>query len=260
MKNMYIPAVMVLALLLTGPVAAEEKKQAPAAKAATGPTQQSVSGKVVESLSGAGYTYLLVENDQGKVWAAIPESKVEVGQEIIAQPGMVMQSFESKALGRTFDRIVFSPGLVQADATAAARKSAQGHLDAPVNDTSLAALSGGSSRAVVPADTVKVEKAEGSQARTVAECFEQAETLDRQTVRVRGKVVKFSPEIMGKNWIHIQDGSGNPTKKTHDLVVTSLENVTKDSVVTVEGMLYKDKNFGAGYKYAVIVEDAKIIR
>jgi phosphopantetheine adenylyltransferase len=63
---------------------------------------------------------------------------------------------------------------------------------------------------------------------------------------------------MGKNWIHLQDGSGDPMKNTHDLVVTTSETAAKDAVVVVEGVLSKDKDFGAGYRYQAIIEDAKI--
>jgi hypothetical protein len=246
-----------MTLLLAGPAWAEDAKQTPAAaEQPAGTEQEAVKGKVLESISGAGYTYLLIEGGQGKVWAAIPESKVEAGQEVAVQPGMVMKSFESKALGKTFDKIVFSPGLVTADTAAAAPEPG-----APVDEATLAALSGGSTRAVVPAnDELKVEKAEGANGRTVEECFAEADKLDKQTVRVRGKVVKFSPQIMGKNWVHLQDGSGDPMKNTHDLVVTTLEELKKDSVVVFEGMLSKDKDFGAGYKYSVIVEDAKSVQ
>ncbi len=257
MNTRFLPAALLLALLLAGPAAAEETKQAPAAESAA-PVQKAVKGKVLESMSGAGYTYLLIEDGQEKTWAALPESKIEVGQTVAIQPGMVMKGFESKALGKTFDAIVFSPGLAD-DAAAAAVEGGTPKLDAPVDETTLEALSGGSARAVVPAkDALKVEKAEGENGRTVEQCFAEAEKLNGKPVKVRGKVVKFTPQIMGKNWIHLQDGSGDPMKNTHDLVVTTAETVAKDTVVLVEGVLSNDKDFGAGYRYAAIIEDAKI--
>jgi hypothetical protein len=63
---------------------------------------------------------------------------------------------------------------------------------------------------------------------------------------------------MGKNWIHLQDGSGNPSQGTHDLMVTSQDVSSVGDIVTVKGTLSKDKDFGEGYKYAVIVENARI--
>ncbi len=120
------------------------------------------------------------------------------------------------------------------------------------------AASGGSEEAKAPAVSgpIKVEKAKGADAYTVSEAYENAAKLDKKTVVVRGKVVKLSKAIMGKNWVHMQDGSGDPGKGTNDLVFTSKDDPKVGSVVTAKGTLYKDKDFGSGYKYKVIVEKA----
>ena len=81
-----------------------------------------------------------------------------------------------------------------------------------------------------------------------------------QKVRLQGKVVKFSASIMGRNWVHLQDGSGNPMNNTHDLVVTTQETVVKDQIVILEGVLAANKDFGAGYSYSAIVEEAQLIK
>jgi hypothetical protein len=72
--------------------------------------------------------------------------------------------------------------------------------------------------------------------------------------------VKYNPKIMGKNWIHLQDGSGDPSKGTHDITVTSQNSVAVGDVVTAKGVLRADKDFGSGYTYALIVEDAKVVK
>jgi len=113
-------------------------------------------------------------------------------------------------------------------------------------------------KAPVPSDPIKVEKAKGADAYTVSETHEKAGKLDKKTVSVRGKVVKVSKGIMGKNWVHLQDGSGDAGKGTNNLVVTSQDVPKVGDVVTAKGILYKDKDFGAGYKYKVIVEEATI--
>lgn len=122
------------------------------------------------------------------------------------------------------------------------------------------AAGGGSGGAKAPATTeqIKVEKAKGAGAVTVSEAYEKAGKLDKKTVVVRGKVVKVSKGIMGKNWVHLRDGSGDPGKGTNNLVVTTKGDPNVGDVVTAEGTLYKDKDFGAGYKYQVIVEEATI--
>lgn len=118
---------------------------------------------------------------------------------------------------------------------------------------------GGSAGAKAPASSepIKVEKAKGKDAYSVGELYEKSGTLDKKTVSVRGKVVKVSRGIMGKNWVHLQDGSGDAGKGTNNVVVTSQEDPKVGDVVTARGTLYKDKDFGAGYQYAVILEEGK---
>ena len=122
------------------------------------------------------------------------------------------------------------------------------------------AASGGGERANAPAasEPVKVEKAKGANAYAVSETYEEAGKLDKKTVVVRGKVAKVSRGIMGKNWIHLRDGSGDAGKGTNNLVVTTQDDPKVGDVVTAKGILYKDKDFGSGYKYAVIVEEATV--
>ncbi len=255
--------------------AAKTETAAPAA------TQQSLSGKVLETMDAGGYTYLKVDTGLSQPWVAIPQSKVTVGQEVTYEPGMVMKNFASKTLNRTFDSIVFSSGLVGAngnphgggmgsmpsphgktaagnDSFASAVKAEGG--GAPAVQKQPAAASGGSLAAMAPFSEINVEKAKGENAYTVGEVFAKPEDLNGKTVRIQGKVVKFSPMIMGRNWVHLQDGTGDPMANTHDLVVTTSETVEKGKTITMEGVLTANKDFGAGYKYVVIVEEAKAVK
>lgn len=104
----------------------------------------------------------------------------------------------------------------------------------------------------------KVPKATGADARTVAELHAQTAALKEKTVTIRGKVVKYNPQIMGKNWLHLQDGSGDPKAGTHDVTVTSADQAKVGEVVTIRGTVRLKKDFGSGYAYDLIVEDAKI--
>jgi hypothetical protein len=104
---------------------------------------------------------------------------------------------------------------------------------------------------------VKVPKASGADARTVAEIFAQKASLKEKPVTIRGKVVKVNDAIMGKNWIHLRDGSGT-AGKDNDLTITTQDQTKVGEVVVVKGTVRVDKDFGAGYAYPVIVEDAKL--
>jgi len=242
---------------------------------------KAIKGKVLETMTVPDYTYLRIDAPEGKIWVAIAgKNTLEVGQKVQIKPGMAMVDFTSNTLGKTFDVIVFSSGLegqdtpkkdavaetadaddisfdqaLQAEAGAANPHAGMG---AAAGAAAMAQASGGSTSAIVPAAEVKVDKATGKNARTVGECFANAGKLDKTKVKVRGKVMKISKMIMGKNWVHLQDGSGNPMKNTHDLVVTTLDTPETGSIVVIEGTLHANKDFGAGYKYKVIIEDAEI--
>ncbi len=103
-----------------------------------------------------------------------------------------------------------------------------------------------------------VEKARGPNAWSVEEIHARRSELDRKTVVIRAKVVKISRQIMGRNWIHLRDGSGKPDEGTHNIVATSTDAPEVGDIVTATGTLAKDRDFGSGYRYKVIVEDAQV--
>jgi len=129
------------------------------------------------------------------------------------------------------------------------------------DSTAPASPHGASGKMVIsPVDlgNIKVAKAVGTNARTVEELVTQRTELKDKPVLVRGKVVKFNPEIMGKNWVHLRDGSGTATDGSNDILVTTMAATKVGDVVTVEGTVRTDKDFGAGYSYRVLIEDATL--
>ncbi len=221
---------------------------APLKPGATAPTEESgLSGKVVETMNAGGYTYVRLEKGGKKTWVAVPEMKVSVGQKVALQPGQAMENFTSKTLGRTFDVIIFSGGPLSAQSGA---HGSAGTAKAPVSKAAASS----------PGKNVKVDKAKGTDAYTVGEIYEKGAALNKKTAVVRAQVVKVSAGIMGKNWIHLQDGTGDSGEGTHNLVATSQDLPAVGDVVTMKGTVYKDKDFGSGYKYSVIMEEAGIQR
>jgi hypothetical protein len=105
---------------------------------------------------------------------------------------------------------------------------------------------------------VKVPKATGPDARTVAEIVAKGGELKDKTVLVRGKVVKYTPGVMGKNWVHLRDGSGSASDGTNDVVVTTQDETKIGDVVLARGTVRTDVNLGSGYAYKVLVEEAKL--
>lgn len=249
---------------------AEASVPAAAAQPAAGEAAQgdTLSGTVAETFDSGGYTYIQLDRGSDKVWAAIGQTKVAVGDKISLLNGPVMRDFHSKSLDRTFPEIIFSSGIAGAKADPHAGAAAnfstamQGEGGAAMPPAAMGMgaeeASGGSVKAITPLQEIKVEKAEGENGYQVGQLFASAADLAGKKVKVRGKVVKVSPGIMGRTWIHLQDGTGDPKSNTHDLVVTSADVPELNSIVVIEGDLAKDKDFGAGYFYNVIVEGATV--
>lgn len=235
---------------------------------------KTVTGKIVETMNASGYTYLLVDTGAAKNWVAIPETAVKTGSQVSYYVGMEMTDFTSKTLNKTFPSITFSAGLAetattvvdtspakttaQDDSFTAALQAEQKGIAAAIPPTAQA--TGGSAVAIAPLQEITVAKAEGENAYTVAEIFAKYKELAGKKVRIQGKVVKFSPSIMGKNWVHLQDGTGNPLQNSHDLVLTTDTTLAVDAIVTMEGILAAEKDFGSGYKYLAIVEQALLVK
>jgi hypothetical protein len=202
-----------------------------------------LAGTVLEVKDVDPYTYLRLKTKDGEVWAAVPRVPVKVGANVSIANAQTMNGFHSKSLNRTFDRIVFGT-LAAGGAQAAAPDSAGMHA---------------AGKATTAPD-VKVEKAKGPNARTVAEIVTGAASLKDKPVVVRGRVVKFTAEVMGKNWLHLRDGTGSAADGSNDVLVVTGGSAQVGDVVLVSGTVRTDRNLGAGYSYKVLVEDAKVTR
>ena len=226
-----------------------------------------ITGKVAERIDAAPYSYLRLTTAQGEIWAAVPQSNVANGTEVTVEGPMPMDGWESKTLNRKFEKLVFGTLIGQVRLAGPGSAAAgQGGMPSgtPAGMPPGAAAPGMATQhaaaATGPADagSVKVAKAVGPDARTVAEVHAQKAQLKEKKVAVRGKVVKFSAGIMGRNWVHLRDGSGAQEKGTNDITVTTGDHAAVGDVVVAKGVVRTDKDFGAGYAYPVIVEDAKL--
>ena len=286
---MRVPVCLMALVVLAGcskqPAAPAANPAAPAAaSAASGvvpaapvPHMVTVSGTILETMDASEYTYMRLKTASGEIWAAVNKAKVKKGDAVTVTNAMVMDGFKSTTLNRTFDHILFGvlggPG--SASPAAAADAAAPGAAPAaalpmvsdhpPTAGTTggetpqqMAAQHGQAAGGPPDAPDVKVPKAEGANAKTVAELYAQRAALKGKEVTVQAKVVKVTPGVMGRNWLHVRDGSGSKTAKTNDLTVTSEGSAKVGDVVTVTGLVSVDKDFGAGYAYPVIIESAKL--
>ena len=226
-------------------VAKSSAQTAPAAPAAA----PGKTGKVLETMDAAGYTYVQVDTGSEQFWAAAPQFSVKAGDDVVVPEGMPMPDYHSKTLDRTFDIVYFVPSVLVGGAQSLTGEMPPGHPPMDGDKTS-----GKTVVETTDVDLSGITAAEGGQ--TVADVFAKKADLAGKPVKVRGKVVKFSPEIMGKNWIHLQDGTG--AAGTNDLTVTTSAMAKMGDTVLISGVLVIDKDFGYGYAYDVIVEDAEV--
>jgi DNA/RNA endonuclease YhcR with UshA esterase domain len=209
-----------------------------------------VTGEVLEVKNVESYTYLRLKTQNGEIWAAVMTAKVRKGTPVTIENGVVMNNFQSKSLKRTFPVIVFG--------TLAGSAAASAPTTAPTGHGMGTAYPLVPTRKLETINDAPVPKASGANARTVAEIITRSAELRDKPVVVRGRVVKYNPEIMGKNWIHLRDGSGSASDATNDILVTTKGQAKVGDVVTVKGTVRTDKDFGAGYAYKVLIEDATL--
>lgn len=254
-----LSAVLLVAVAVAGckksepPAAAPQQAAAPGAEAGA-PQGTTLKGKVLERLDAPPYSYLKLSVGKEEMWAAVPKAETEKGKEVTVVNAMPMNGFESKTLNRKFDVVFF--GTLEGAAPAGGEAKPAPSMDPSPSNMAAQHANVGKGPAADVGD-VKVDKASGADARTVAEVYAQKGQLKDKQVTIRGKVVKYNAGIMGKNWLHIRDGSGK-ADKDNDLTVTSQDVAKVGDVVVVKGAVRIDKDFGAGYAYPVIVEDAKL--
>jgi len=210
------------------------------------PATSGFQGTVLETMNSAGYTYVRIDTKGETIWAAAPETQVKVGDLVTIPDGMLMRNHQSKTLNRTFDAVYFVSTITVAGMKPPVPKPASDSTDMVHGRNIVAAPS--------EINFSGISKPEGG--KTVNEIYLQKDSLAGKQVLLRGKVVKFSPNIMGKNWMHIQDGTGE--KGTNDITITTAIAAKVGDTVLVKGVLTTNKDFGLGYKYDVILEDAQV--
>jgi len=221
------------------------KKEEPKNEAA-GMTAQGTHKVVVqEVLQVTQYTYLRVTEDGKDFWIAVPKANIEKGAVLYFGMSMEMKNFKSTDLNRTFESVLFVQDISTSPISAGTS-----------NPHGEAASSNVGQKPVMEKAGIKVTKAPGGI--TIAELYSGLTKFGGKSVKVRGKILKLNSGIMGKNWVHIQDGSD--ADGNFDLTITTLSEVKIGDDVTFEGKIAVNKDFGYGYSYPVLMEDAKVVK
>ncbi|MCX6287228.1 MAG: GW dipeptide domain-containing protein [Bacteroidetes bacterium] len=202
--------------------------------------------KAEEVIQTSAYTYVRVSADNRDYWTAIAKMDVKAGNTYYWSEGSEMRDFTSKELKRTFRSIFFIQDF-SSEPIRAANQMPANHQMGQMNQSGPAGK-----MPAVEHKGISVPKLEGGV--TIAELYAKRKTYEGKNVKIRGEVVKFSPGIMNRNWVHIQDGSRDG--ENFDLTITTKDSVKVGEIVVFEGKVILDKDFGAGYFYELILEDA----
>lgn len=194
---------------------------------------------VKETLDGGDYTYINAEENGNTYWMAISNAQVTVGDVYYYDGGLLMKDFESKQLNRTFDEITFIEG-IRTTEKAVESDQENTHINADVSTENM----------------VKIEKPKNGT--SLSELFSAKKSFSGKSIIVKGQVVKVNNGIMDKNWVHIVDGTEFDGK--NDLGITTLDSVNIGDIVTFKGKISLDKDFGHGYVYPILLEDAKLVK
>ena len=241
---------LTVGLLLTQ-VGCTESEQEPVADdpALTSPIPEgAIRGTVLETMNAGGYTYVLMDTGEEQRWVAGREIAVQAGDVVQSTQGMPMSDFESASLDRTFDVVYFVDRLENMSVAT----MPEGHPDIPMPEGH-PSVDGAAE--VMSADVSVAELKEGQD---IAWLYANKDELSGQQVSLRGKVVKYNDGILGWNFIHIQDGSGDAADGSNDLTVTSHDATAVGETIVLTGTIILNKDFGAGYSFPVLMEGASI--
>jgi hypothetical protein len=192
-----------------------------------------------EVIQTSGYSYVRVSEGNTENWIAIVRGEIEKGKTYYYVAGLEMTNFTSKELKRTFPSVYFVDKF----------------SDQPITNKITLADSAKGKRPPIPKEGIKITPAAGGI--TIAELYGNKDAYAGKTVKIRGEVVKFTADIMNINWVHIQDGTNN--EGSFDLTITTKDVVKEGDVITFEGTVTLNKDFGHGYFYKVILENGKLL-
>lgn len=230
--------------------APETTNNLPALAAGTAEQHQVI---VKELIQVSNYTYIKAAEGDKEYWIAAPAIETKAGDTLYYGSGMLMTNFESKELKRTFASILFVDRISKTPLSADA-------APVTVNDPHAGKTTTAMPPTGSPKDTVKqvikIEPAENGL--TIASILKDPKKYEGKTVRVKGRITKYTAGVMGKNWVHIQDGTSYNNK--FELVFTTSATLKDGDTITFEGPLTLNKDLGYGYFFEVLVEDAKIIK
>ncbi|MBK7429232.1 MAG: SH3-like domain-containing protein [Saprospiraceae bacterium] len=196
-----------------------------------------------EILQTERYTYLNVTEAGKNFWIATAKVDAVKGKPYIYRGGLMKTNFESQEFKRVFDTIYLVSSVMDE------QQHPGGNIDnAGVEHNHPLEAGASSAPHVHAADAVKI-----------TDLFANMKKYEGQVITVDGEIAKVNNGIMGRNWVHLQDGSKKDGKNL-DLTLTTLANIPLGSHIAIKGKVVLNKDFGAGYKYNIILEESEPVQ
>ena len=193
----------------------------------------------LETLPTTKYVYVRVKEGAEEFWIATLLQEVTIGRSYFYRGGLLKTDFESKEYNRTFDKMYLVSQLVPSD-----------------HGNSMGGASAAPSASPMPSATVPLPAVDVPGSTKIADLFADPKKFGGRTIQVSGTCTKVNPNIMGRNWIHVKDRSkGDP-----ELVITTDATVGEGQDVTIIGTVALNKDFGAGYKYEILLEGGRLVK
>ncbi|MFC2128959.1 GW dipeptide domain-containing protein [Bacteroidota bacterium] len=227
----FLPAALLLIIVFTVIISTRDMKNP---KSNLEGTHEVIVEEVIQTQA---YTYLMVSENKSNYWMAVAKQPADVGDKFNYTSALEMVDFKSKELDRTFDIIYFVQDIQR-------NMSGQSGQDVSMPSMKKSMIPFEANNQIeTPPDGI-----------SISQLFENRKKYANQTIIIMGKVVKVNDDIMGRNWVHIQDGT--QSNGNYDLTLTTMETVQVGDTITFEGTVSLDKDFGSGYTYEVIIENA----
>ncbi len=195
---------------------------------------------VQEVLHGEKYSYMNVKEKFVEFWISTDKVLASVGDTLYYIDAFEMNDFKSKELDRVFESILFVSEISNKPIKKAEKWYKEKHNTKTAQGTKY---------------DIKLKRPDG--AVSIADIYANTEKYNGKQLKLRGVVMRYNEMIMKKNWIHLQDGTDHNGE--FDLTITTTDKVQLGDTIIIEGTLMLDKDFGAGYVYPVILEQATVL-
>ena len=198
---------------------------------------------IKELLPTPKYIYARVKEGEQLYWIATQKQDLEIGTPYLYNESLLKTQFESKEFDRVFDTIFLVTTLVPKD-----HGIIEGTFHGSQNSTKKITV-------IKDAIAKQDSAAKFMGVVRISDLVIDPGKYEGNEVVISGECIKINANILDRNWLHMKDGS----KDDYDLVITSEEQVPKDTKISVRGIVRVNADFGSGYSYPILIENGRLV-